>query len=731
MSAEHLRFTDEPSRETKDRVEELIEQMTPAEKVGQMVQCIVDPEGKKDHQAIRSGHVGSILTLNDLEGRNRLQRIAVEESRLGIPLFLGNDVIHGYRTIFPIPLAESCTWDPDLLERAARTAAAEAAACGTDMIFAPMVDVSRDPRWGRIAESSGEDQFLGAEIAKARVRGFQAGDLPGGRRVTACPKHYVAYGACEAGRDYNTVDLSEKTLREIHLAPFQEALEEGAGCLMTAFNEINGVPATGNSFTLREILRSEWGWPCVTLSDYNAIGELIPHGFATDEREAAEQALRAGVDIDMASTAYPEHLQELVEDGTLDVALLDQAVKRVLTLKVQLGLFDDPYVDERLREQVVLSESHRQLAREVAHRSMVLLQNRNAVLPLDDDQLNIAVIGPLAEDRAEMIGCWAPAGEEKDSGPSVFEALRDTSSDEVEVKLCEGTGIRDGSETGLAEAKELASEADVAVLVLGESADMSGEAHCRTELGLPGRQAELLQVVSATGTPTVAVIVSGRPLVLTDVADHADAVLQAWDGGHEAGQAAADILLGRVNPSGKLTASFPRSEGQIPVYHSQKNTGRPLSGEGTTQFDEAFKSGYIDSPNSPLFSFGFGLSYTTFNYSDLTVERPALFRGDSLVVSATVTNEGHRAGEEIVQLYVRDLVGSTTRPVKQLRGFERIALEAGESRTVRFDVPFEDLGFYDPRMDFVVEPGKFKVWVGPSSEDGLEGEFRVEEGLRR
>lgn len=725
MSADHLRFTDEPEPEIQERVEDLLARMTIAEKVGQMVQRILDPDGEDSRELVRQGRIGSVLTLNDLEGRNRLQRIAVEESRLGIPLFLGNDVIHGYRTIFPIPLAESCTWDPDLLERASRAAAAEAASFGTDMIFAPMVDVPRDPRWGRIAESSGEDPYLGAELAKARVRGFQADDLPGGRRVTACPKHYVAYGACEGGRDYNTVDLSENRLREVHLRPFRAALEEGAGCLMTAFNEINGVPATANPFVLRQILRDELGWPGMTLSDYNAIGELIQHGFAADEADAARKALRAGVDMDMASTCYPDHLQALVEDGRAWEELLDEAVRRILTLKFQLGLFDEPCVDEELHKSVLLSPEHRELAREVARRSMVLLQNSGDLLPLRGEDLEVAVIGPLADDRAEMIGTWAPAGREEDSGPSLYGALETMAPEGWSLGLCRGCAVQGDERLQLEEAARLAEDADVAVLVVGESADMSGEAHCRTDLGLPGRQMELLEAVSDTGTPVVAVIMSGRPLVLTEVAGSVDAILQAWDAGHEGGTAAAEILLGRVNPSGKLTASFPRSVGQIPVHYAQKNTGRPYTGEGTTQFEEAFKSGYIDSPNSPLFPFGHGLSYTSFEYSDLEVETPVIRPDEDLFVAARVTNDGDRAGEEIVQLYVRDLLGSTTRPVRELKGFQRIALAPGESRVVRFEVPAADLGFYDPQMNYVVEPGEFLLWIGPSSEEGLEGEFRI------
>lgn len=725
MSDKHKKYAGEVAGAAQQRVNDLLNRMRLEEKVGQMVQKPIELAEDADQGWVRQGRVGSIIGANDPAQWNEIQRISVEESRLGIPLFSANDVIHGYRTIFPIPLAESCTWDPELVEEASRVAALEASAVGTDMILAPMVDVARDPRWGRIAETCGEDQYLGREMAKARVRGFQSRGLPDGRRMTSCPKHFVAYGACEAGRDYNTVDVSERRLREVHLPPFEGALGEGAGCVMTAFNEINGVPATANAFTLRGILREELGCTCVTISDYNSIGELVPHGVAVDPREAARKAIEAGVDIDMGSTAYPDHLQDLVETGQVDEKLVDGAVRRILTLKMELGLFESPYVDEELQERVILSESHRELARKVARRSMVLLQNENDVLPLDGEDLDIAVVGPLADERAEMIGTFAHQGREEDCGPSVYGALKELTGEDVDLTYMRGCGIEDGDEKGLEDAADAAESADVVIMVLGETVDMNGEASCLTDLGLAGRQQELLDDVAATDTPVVTVIATGRPLVLREVADRSDAILQAWHGGYEAGRATAEILLGRVNPSGKLTTSFPRSEGQIPLYYAQKNTGRPATGEGTKQFEEPFKSRYLDCPNSPFYPFGYGMSYTDFDYSDLAVETPEISTEGTLIVTVAVTNNGDRAGEEVVQLYVRDLVGSVTRPVRELKGFQRIALDAGKKRCVRFQIPAQELGLYDQNMHYVVEPGEFKVWVGPNSAEGLEGGFRI------
>lgn len=703
------------------RINDLLGQMTLEEKVGQMVQ--VNPGGLPDLEgAIREGRVGTMLSLLDVRRINRLQRVAVEESRLGIPLIFGNDIIHGYRTTFPIPLAESCTWDPDLLERTAHVAAQEAAACGTSWIFAPMVDVSRDPRWGRIAEGAGEDPFLGGVIAAARVRGFQSTDLPGGRRIVSCPKHYVAYGGAESGRDYNTVDTSERTLREVYLPPFKAAFDAGAGSTMSAFNEISGVPASANAFTLRQVLRDEWQWEGVALSDYNAVGELISHGIAADLKDAARLAALAGVDIDMMAHAYHGHLADLVREGAVPEQIVDEAARRVLRLKLQLGLFEEPYTDEGLEEQYILRDDFRQLALEVAGRSMVLLKNEGNLLPLSLDIESLAVIGPLADDRDAPLGTWAGPGRPEDV-ETVIEGIQ--ANWKGELTHVPGCPVEGDEPADITAAVEAARMADVVVVVMGENRHMSGEAHSRAHLGLPGRQQELLDALHATGKPLACVLMSGRPLAIPRAAEQVDALLMAWHGGIRTGRAVADLLFGAVDPSGKLTAAFPRAEGQIPIYYARKNTGRPEEAGGTLQFDEAFRSTYLDEPNTPLFPFGYGLSYTIFAYSGLSVETPNIGTGDTLVVSATVRNAGERPGEEIVQLYVRDLVGSVTRPVKELKGFQRVALQPGEERRVRFEVPALQLGFWGIDMKYAVEPGAFKVWIGPNSADGLEGEFSV------
>ncbi len=657
---------------------------------------------------------------------NHCQRVAVEESRLGIPLLMGADVIHGFRTVFPIPLAEASSWNPPLLEQASRVAAEEASASGVDWIYAPMVDVARDPRWGRIAEGAGEDPFLGMAMARARIRGFQATDLASGRRIAACPKHFVAYGAAEAGRDYNTVDLSERTLRDVYLPPFKAAFEAGAGSVMSAFNEIGGVPATANSFLLRTLLRDEWGWPGVVLSDYESVRELIPHGVAADLEEAARLSLRAGLDVEMVSSAYPDHLADLVNTGEVPLTLVDDAVRRVLRLKIRLGLFEKPYTDETLAATLILRPDFRELALQVAQESMVLLKNEGDILPLSP-QTRLAVIGPLADNRHDLLGCWSLLVHPEDV-ETVLEGiaayLPDGGWSHVAGCPLGEEGSRD-SEADFAAAVAAAEGADVVLLVVGEGADLSGEAHSRTELGLPGRQQALADALAATGKPIVCVLMSGRPLVIPRLHGQVRALLAAWHGGIRAGRAIADLLFGSAAPSGKLTASWPRAEGQIPIYYAQKNTGRPAAEAGTKQFAETFKSVYLDQPNSPLFPFGFGLSYTQFEYAALHIAQPTLSLEETLVVSATVTNTGERAGAEVVQLYVRDLVGSVTRPVRELKGFQKLWLQPGEARVVRFEVPVSELGFTDAAMRYTVEPGEFKVWVGPDSTRGVEGRFSV------
>jgi beta-glucosidase len=677
--------------------------MTLAEKVGQLVQ--VDASRATDLDSrIRAGRVGSIFAITDAAAIERYQRAATQQSRLGIPLIVGNDVIHGYRTVFPIPLAEACSWDPRLIEQAARVAAEEARANGTDWIFAPMVDVSHEPRWGRIAEGAGEDAYLGSVIAAARVRGFQSVG-----HIAACPKHYVAYGAVEAGRDYNSVDISERALRDVYLPPFKAAFEAGAETVMSSFNDIAGVPATVNHFTLRIVLRDEWHWPGVVVSDYEAINELIEHGVAADLKDAARLSLLAGVDMDMMSEAYDQHLAALVEEGAVPLGLVDEAVSRVLRLKFRLGLFERQPLDPLAAQQALLREESRAVALQAAHESLVLLKNDNAILPLARST-RVAVVGSLAAARRDMLGCWALIG----------------SPDDVETILNGLTAQLDAPPTyvpsDVRDAVSAASASDVTIVVVGETADLSGEAHCRAHLGLPEQQQELVDALVQTGKPLVALLATGRPLVIPRLAEQASALLLVWHPGIRAGRAIADVLLGEVNPSGRLANTFPRAEGQIPIYYSHKNTGRPPEGKGTLQFDVPFRSTYLDEPNSPLFAFGFGLSYTRFDYSNLTIEGPA---NGQVAARATVTNSGTRAGTEVVQLYVRDLVASVTRPVRELKAFERVSLEPGEWRTVRFEVPVERLGFTGLDMRYRVEPGEFKMWIGPDAASGLEGAFTL------
>jgi beta-glucosidase len=739
--------------DTEVRVETLLAQMTLAEKVGQLVQIspygpfdLADYLAKKQEaedagvpfdyppklrddmdEMLREGRIGSFLNIMIPRLINHCQRVAVEESRLGIPLIIGADVIHGYRTIFPIPLAEASTWNPSLLERASRVAAEEASSSGVDWIFAPMVDIARDPRWGRIAEGAGEDPFLGMAMARARVRGFQATDLTSGRKIAACPKHYVGYGAAEGGRDYNTTDFSERTLRDVYLPPFKAAFEAGAGTVMSSFNEISGLPATANPLILRTILRDEWGWPGVVLSDYDAVRELIPHGLAADMEEATRLSILAGLDIEMVSSGYTDHLADLVASGDVPLAVVDEAVRRVLRLKFRLGLFENPYTDETLADKLILRPDFCELALEVAQESMVLLKNEGNILPLSP-QTRLAVIGPLANNRHDLLGCWSLHTHPEDV-ETVLAGLSAYLPDDAwtHVPACQIREDRPNEEivTDITGAVAAAQQADIVLLVVGESADMSGEGHSRTHLGLPGRQQELVDAIAATGKPIVCVLMSGRPLVIPRLAGQVKALLAAWHGGIRAGQAVADILFGAVNPSGKLTASWPRSEGQIPVYYAHKNTGRPAAAAGTKQFAESFKSVYLDEPNSPLFPFGFGLSYTQFVYADLHIAQSVLGVDDTLVVSATVTNTGDRSGTEVVQLYVRDLVGTITRPVKELKGFQKILLQPGEQRIVRFAIPVHELGFTGQDMRYTVEPGDFKVWIGSNSTGDLDGVFTI------
>jgi beta-glucosidase len=636
---------------------------------------------------------------------------------------IANDVIHGYRTIFPIPLAMACTWDLALIEQVGFVIACEAAAAGTHWNFAPMVDICRDPRWGRVAEGAGEDPFLGTQVAKAWVRGFQAEGLPGGKRMAACVKHFAAYGAAEAGKDYNTVDMSERRLRSDYLPPYLGAVEAGVATVMTSFNELNGIPATANTFLLQNLLRDEWGFDGVVVSDYDSIGELILHGFTQDHREAGMRSVLAGVDVDMMGNAYHFYLTELVRDGRVPEACIDSAVRRILALKFRLGLFENPYIDESLAPSILMHPSHQELALKAAEASIVLLKNEAGLLPLKPEGKTVTLIGPLAGERQSLLGSWACEGLPEET-TSLVDGLRKALPGNTQFITAKGCDVV-GPETDFETALDAAGQADVVILALGETDWMSGEAHSRAHLGLPGRQQELLEAVAATGKPIAAILFSGRPLALPWLAEHVPAVLMAWQGGTLAGDAIANILLGRSNPSGKLTICFPRSEGQIPVYYAHKSTGRPADSIGVTQFNQAHKSTYLDETNNPLFPFGYGLSYASFSYNHLVVETPILRKDGILSLTVEISNTGDRDGQEIAQCYVRDLYGSITRPVKELKGFQKISLQAGASQTVRFEVPVSSLAFWDQHMQYRVETGDFKVWIGPDSESGLEGSFSI------
>jgi len=708
-------YTD-PSQSVETRVEDLLGRMTLEEKIGQMCQYTKYPE--KHEELVEAGKVGSLFNVTGAEQTNEVQRIAVERSRLGIPLIFGLDVIHGYSTIYPIPLAMASSWDPETAKEAASMAAVEASSEGIHWTFAPMVDIARDPRWGRVAEGAGEDPYLGSAMARALVEGYQGENLADHDTVVACPKHYVAYGGAEGGRDYNTVEVSERTLRDVYLPPFKAAVEAGAGTLMSAFNDLNGVPASANRFTLTTVLREEWGFEGFVVSDWNSIGELVIHGIAGTRAQAGKEAVEAGVDMDMEGNVYQTTLARLVEEGMVSESTVDDAVRRILTIKFRLGLFERPYTDTGLAAGVVQCKDHIEAARDFARRSMVLLKNENDLLPLKKDLKIVAVIGPLADEQDALLGCWPCMGRPEDVA-TVLEGIRNKVSKETEVLYAKGCDVRGDSTEGLRDAADKAKAADVAIVVVGESREMSGEAGCRSTLDLPGVQERLVREVCETGAPVVMVLLNGRPMSISWPAEHVPAILEAWHPGIQGGNAVADLLFGDFNPGGRLPVTFPRTVGQVPIYYNHKNTGRPAT-------PLLYTSKYIDLPSTPLFPFGHGLGYTQFEYGNLMVSPETITPDGEVEISLDVKNVGDREGDEVVQLYLRDLVGSVTRPVKELKGFQRIALKPGEKATVRFVVGPEQLAFVNRGMERVVEPGAFEVMVGGSSEDiKLTGGFEV------
>ena len=725
-------------------IDQLMKKMTLEEKIGQLnlpvTGEITTGQAKSSDVAkrIRNGEVGGLFNLKGVDRIREVQRQAVEESRLGIPLLFGMDVIHGYETIFPIPLGLSCTWDMKAIEESARIAAVEASADGISWTFSPMVDVSRDPRWGRVSEGNGEDPFLGAAIARAMIRGYQGKDMSRNDEIMACVKHFALYGASEAGRDYNTVDMSRQRMFNEYMLPYQAAVEAGVGSVMASFNEVDGVPATGSKWLMTDVLRKQWGFDGFVVTDYTGINEMIDHGMG-DQQTVAALALNAGVDMDMVSDAFSGTLKKSVEEGKVSAAAIDAACRRILEAKYKLGLFDNPYkyCDVNRPKKQIFTKEHRAIARKTASESFVLLKNEG-VLPLSKKG-TIAVVGPLANTRSNMPGTWSVAAV-LDNAPSLVEGLREVVGDRAKVVTAKGSNLigdadyekratmfgrelhRDNRTDRelLDEALKVAAGADVIVAALGESSEMSGESSSRTNLEMPDVQRALLQELLKTGKPVVLVLFTGRPLVLTWEEEHVPAILNVWFGGSEAAYAISDVLFGDVNPSGKLTATFPQNVGQIPLFYNHKNTGRPLQ-EG--RWFEKFRSNYLDVSNEPLYPFGYGLSYTTFAYSDIHLSSTEMSADGELTATVTVTNTGSRDGAEVVQLYIRDLVGSVTRPVKELKGFEKIFLKAGESRKVSFSITPELLKFYNYDLQFVCEPGDFDVMIGGNSRDVKKARF--------
>lgn len=721
------------------RIDELIQKMTLEEKAGQLHFLVgetivtgptmhTSASAKFDEQ-IKAGTVTGLFNVHGAAYTARLQKIAVEQSRLKIPLLFGADIIHGFKTVTPIPLGEAASWDMDLIESSARLSADEATSAGINLNFAPMVDISRDPRWGRISEGSGEDPYLGARIAESRVRGFQGNSLALPTTFAACVKHFAAYGAPDGGRDYNTVDMSRRMLFETYLPPFRAALNAGAASIMPSFNELDGIPATGNKALLQDILRKELKFQGLVISDYGAIGETINHGVASNGDEAAALCLNAGTDLDMMSFLYISKIPALVKAGKLDVKVLNDAVRRVLKLKWDLGLFQNPYLysDVERERKTIRSKEKLDQARNIARRSMVLLKNEGQLLPLSKNLKKVAVIGPLAANKEDMNGSWSFFGE-PEHPVSFLEGIKAKVNPSTSVTFHRGCGMYDQSLQGIDSALQIAHDADVIIMVLGETAVMNGEGASRSDIGLPGVQLQLLQAIIKTGKPVVVTLVNGRPLTLSWIQENVPAILETWTGGSETGHAVADILFGDYNPSGKLPVTFPRSVGQIPIYYNHKNTGRPYSGKNDEPLNQRmYVSKYRDIENSPLYPFGFGLSYSTFVYGDIILSEPSLKKGGKITASIAVRNTSTRDGEEVVQLYIRDRVGSVTRPVKELKGFQKIALKAGESRTVKFTLSPEDLAFYRADMSWGYEPGMFDLFVGGSSEDVKTSSFELKE----
>ena len=719
------------------RVDSVLRLMTLEEKVGQLHQLSSDfvatgpitKDGDKQDR-VRQGKVGSYLNVTGAARTRSLQEIAMQ-SRLRIPLLFAQDVIHGYRTIFPIPLAEAASWDIAAMEQTARVAAIEAAASGIHWTFAPMVDIARDPRWGRVMEGAGEDSYLGSRIAAARVKGFQGKGVGSIDAVMACAKHFAAYGAAEGGRDYNTVDMSPRKLYEVYLPPFKAAKEAGVSSFMNSFNDLNGVPATGSSFLQRKLLKGDWAFKGIVVSDWGSIGEMVNHGYATDLKDAALIAMRAGSDIDMESRAYSAHLSQLIKEKKIDTALINDAVKRVLYKKFELGLFDDPYrfSDEKREQAVWNNTTHLQVAREMARKSIVLLKNEvvpavnKPLLPLNKgDNKKIALVGPLVKAIGDNNGFWSYSWPDDSSRVvSLWQGVTNKLGGATSLTYAKGCDITGADTTGFASARQTATAADLIIVSVGESATMSGEAKSRSQLQLPGVQEQLVKEMVATGKPVVVLISAGRPLVFNWIADNVPAIVYTWWLGTQAGNAIADVLFGDYNPSGKLPITFPRNEGQIPIYYNYLSTGRPFKSDT----DNTYVTAYTDLPNSPRYVFGYGLSYTSFQYGAVQLSTNTLSTDQKLQAKITVTNTGKYAGEEVVQLYVQDVVASIVRPVRELKAFEKVLLKPGESREITFTLDARDLSFYNDNLELVAEPGTFHLYIGGNSQATQKASFTL------
>ncbi len=729
--------TQDQTMTTEQRIEALLASMSLSEKIGQMHQVMGSDHHVSDdlREQVQSGKIGSVINIVSIDMICELQRIAMEESRLGIPLLMGRDVIHGFKTVFPIPLGQAASWNPDVIEQGASIAAQEAASVGVNWTFAPMIDVARDPRWGRIAESLGEDPYLCSQLGAAMVRGFQGDNMSDVGRIAACAKHFAGYGAAEAGMDYNTTIIGENDLRNVYLPPFKAAADAGVATFMTAFNDLNGVPASGNEFLLKQVLREEWLYSGMVVSDWESISQLTEHGFTANDKDAAFEAANAGVDMEMVSRCYADNLESLIAEERVSLAQVDACVSNILRVKFDLGLFENPYAQPD-KLPAPLNQQHREAAKQAALESVVLLKNSDQCLPLKRESLNsLAVIGPLATDPYEQLGTWIFDGDVESSEP-LLPAITALASEHLKVSYAQGMDTtRSHSQSGFAEAVALAEASDQVVLCLGEESILSGEAHSRASIELPGCQAALIDTIAELGKPLILVVMAGRPLALESVVDKVDAILYAWHPGTMGGPALAELLFGLATPSGKLPVTFPRVTGQIPMYYAKKNTGKPPTPETVVHIDTiesrapqtslGMSAFHLDAGFTPLFSFGHGLSYTEFEYRNLELSSPVMSSDGKITVSAELQNTGDRSGTEVVQLYVRDLVGNVTRPVKELKGFQRVSLNAQEARRVEFTIDAQDLAFYDRKMNRVIESGQFHVWIAGDSESGVMGEFEI------